>query len=351
MQPLLDAIRAQPDEDGPRLVYADWLTEQSDPYGEFIHVQCALERAPWWDDKVGPLQLRAAELLNDHRAEWEPKLTTPGRFGWAFSRGFPSRVEAPATDLVAAAAELIETVPTIKTAVALRFDVHPELFLSSPLLPRLNAVSLHYLPQPPPTREVVLRVLLDDPRFQHVRRLCISYTYLNLVEWEAIAGSALLPRLEVLDMGLGNATDESLETLMRAESSLRSLSVANCRVGTAGARAIANTSHANRLEDLDLSWNRVGVKGARVLAESDHLGRLQHLDLSHCQIGDDGCEAIANGKLKSLRALRLDHSRITAKGTHALEQLTQLKWIGVKNNALQPEAIDALKARIARVSY
>jgi uncharacterized protein (TIGR02996 family) len=42
IQSFLDAIRAHPSDDGPRLLLADWLDERGDPWGEFIRVQCAL---------------------------------------------------------------------------------------------------------------------------------------------------------------------------------------------------------------------------------------------------------------------------------------------------------------------
>ena len=43
----LAAIIAQPDDDVPRLVYADWLDEHGDPErAELIRVQCELERLP-----------------------------------------------------------------------------------------------------------------------------------------------------------------------------------------------------------------------------------------------------------------------------------------------------------------
>ena len=35
----LQAIRDAPDDDAPRLIYADWLDERGDPRGEFIRVQ------------------------------------------------------------------------------------------------------------------------------------------------------------------------------------------------------------------------------------------------------------------------------------------------------------------------
>jgi uncharacterized protein (TIGR02996 family) len=43
--PFLADILANPYDDGPRLVFADWLEERGDPLGEFIRVQC--ERAAW----------------------------------------------------------------------------------------------------------------------------------------------------------------------------------------------------------------------------------------------------------------------------------------------------------------
>jgi uncharacterized protein (TIGR02996 family) len=40
----LQAILAAPDDDTPRLVYADWLDERGDPRGEFIRLQCELAK-------------------------------------------------------------------------------------------------------------------------------------------------------------------------------------------------------------------------------------------------------------------------------------------------------------------
>jgi uncharacterized protein (TIGR02996 family) len=42
---ILAAIQEAPDDDTPRLVYADWLAEHGDPErAEFIRVQCELAR-------------------------------------------------------------------------------------------------------------------------------------------------------------------------------------------------------------------------------------------------------------------------------------------------------------------
>lgn len=41
---LLDSVWADPDDDGPRLVYADWLMERGHPHGELIALQCRRAR-------------------------------------------------------------------------------------------------------------------------------------------------------------------------------------------------------------------------------------------------------------------------------------------------------------------
>jgi uncharacterized protein (TIGR02996 family) len=47
---LLAAVCAAPDDDLPRLVYADWLDEHGDPiWAELIRVQCAFDRHPQRD--------------------------------------------------------------------------------------------------------------------------------------------------------------------------------------------------------------------------------------------------------------------------------------------------------------
>ena len=49
---LLAAVRADPDADLPRLVYADHLDDTGDvDRAEFIRVQCELARLDEWDDR------------------------------------------------------------------------------------------------------------------------------------------------------------------------------------------------------------------------------------------------------------------------------------------------------------
>jgi uncharacterized protein (TIGR02996 family) len=80
---LLAAVYAAPDDDAARLVYADWLTAQGDPHGEFITLQVERSRVG------GAVSTREQELLVRHGAAWagaiNPVLSFTSR---VFERGF-----------------------------------------------------------------------------------------------------------------------------------------------------------------------------------------------------------------------------------------------------------------------
>ena len=93
---MLRAIREAPEDDTPRLVYADWLQERGDPRGELIAVQCALHGLSPADPRRAKLEGREEELLDAHEARWRAEL--PLRRGVAlgpFVRGFVGSAESP----------------------------------------------------------------------------------------------------------------------------------------------------------------------------------------------------------------------------------------------------------------
>src|SRR5437764_14875679 len=78
----LRAILAHPDDDLPRLIYADYLDERGDPRGEFVRLQC--DEARGGDRRRAA---RVAELEAAFGAEWAGPLEE--RFTrLRFRRGF-----------------------------------------------------------------------------------------------------------------------------------------------------------------------------------------------------------------------------------------------------------------------
>jgi uncharacterized protein (TIGR02996 family) len=66
----LRGLKAKPDDDALRLVYADWLEEQGDARGELLRVAVALEAAAADDPSLPDLRRRVQELRPLATAAW-----------------------------------------------------------------------------------------------------------------------------------------------------------------------------------------------------------------------------------------------------------------------------------------
>jgi uncharacterized protein (TIGR02996 family) len=146
---LLDAIAADPGDDTPRLILADWLDEHDDPLGEFIRLQMILEplqhpradpmeelirvrclrRIPpgsVHEDETWPVarQLdRQSELLRDHKAEWLGAAAPleenahQTHFAPEFRRGFVASAQIGLTALTQHGADLRRGCPTLQRLI------------------------------------------------------------------------------------------------------------------------------------------------------------------------------------------------------------------------------------------
>src|SRR5688572_21706802 len=74
MPSLLEVLEADlvadPDDLATHMAYADYLQEQGDPRGEFIHVQLTLEQPKLKAGQRPVLKKRAASLLNENVRAW-----------------------------------------------------------------------------------------------------------------------------------------------------------------------------------------------------------------------------------------------------------------------------------------
>jgi uncharacterized protein (TIGR02996 family) len=70
---LLDAIFDHPDDDTPRLVYADWLQEHGqEDYAQFIRLQCAAAREKLWSEEANRLWVEIGRVWYRLDGEWWP---------------------------------------------------------------------------------------------------------------------------------------------------------------------------------------------------------------------------------------------------------------------------------------
>jgi uncharacterized protein (TIGR02996 family) len=111
----LQAIRAAPDDDTPRLIYADWLEERGDPRAEFIRIQCERARLRDDDARQGTLRAQERRMLAAHHGQWvaplRPFLGRRHRNLLKFSRGFVEGLLLRTETFIAHAAELCRRTP------------------------------------------------------------------------------------------------------------------------------------------------------------------------------------------------------------------------------------------------
>ena len=109
---LIAQIYANPDDDGPRAVLADYLSNRGDPRGEFIALQLLA--------KLGkPERARLAALLGDHKKAWLGELADIMLIGkLSYARGFPARGSLDGA-AARAAIERLTGHPAWRTFVAL----------------------------------------------------------------------------------------------------------------------------------------------------------------------------------------------------------------------------------------
>ena len=106
----LRAVLADPADDAPRLIYADWLDEQGDPRGEFMRVQCRLAELPPGHEAVGDLRRREQELLDSYEPAWRSALPPLLRNEF-FVRGFVESAHLSVREFLGHAGELLGSAP------------------------------------------------------------------------------------------------------------------------------------------------------------------------------------------------------------------------------------------------
>jgi uncharacterized protein (TIGR02996 family) len=154
---LFAAILAEPDEDVPRLAFADWLDETGgEPErtrADFVRVQVALARVPAdeqavWNPWLAALRGREQLLLTAHAPFWlEPLRERGGPLEStdthaSFRRGFVEAVWMPAARFVARADVLFARTPARELRVTRATVEDLAAVLASPFLARLTALDL-----------------------------------------------------------------------------------------------------------------------------------------------------------------------------------------------------------------
>jgi uncharacterized protein (TIGR02996 family) len=340
----LQAICESPDDDGPRLMYADWLTERGDPRGEFIRLQCELAVMPEHDVRRIALTTRESELAQRYSQGWRDAL--PQRKGviWGiFERGFPAEVSVASVRAFLRYADVIhEATP----APAVRFpvltsDTVREL-VASPKSAHLRKLEI----DSPFVGPEDVCALAESPHLSRLRVLILSCRPIGSRGAAALAGSSFWAALFHLGLNRTDLGDGGLSALAAGPRAvaLIELSLALNGITEVGARLLAR-GFAPALERLNLRHNALRTAGAEVLLTSPILRRLAVLDLTHNEIGPLRLKRLVSAEPGALRRLDLRGNRLGTRGTRGLARcprLDGLQELDLTSNELDDTSIAAL---------
>jgi uncharacterized protein (TIGR02996 family) len=385
-QALFQSVLDAPDDDAPRLVYADWLEEHGQPErAEFIRVQIAREGEPEYSPRWRELEKRARALLKGHHREWGP---APDGLAWGpeFRRGFVESVCTTARAFADRPDELFARAPLRSLRIAMRNEVEDEfaeMFRSLEMRQALDQSSGAY--------RVLLARRFRSPEMRRLRHLYV--TTLTRTEVAALAGSPHADGLTDLGFGNWSSQETSLREvfhsrrLARVESLLLDgfliggESVLNDLAASPLARqlvrlvvvrpwapeevrALVEAPALRNLRALRLFTHYFGrcplPQIARTLAGSALLPRLHTLGLKGTRgghrvgprQGDDTARRLAHSPgAAGLRVLDLSDVLISDAGARALLEsphLENLWWLGIRRGGLSRPMLTALRRRFGR---
>jgi uncharacterized protein (TIGR02996 family) len=356
----LARICSEPDDDGPRLVFADWLDEHDQPErAEFIRVQCALAHLPTDDPRHYLLTTIETSLLARFHALWSRPLI--GIAGWAeFRRGFVETVNIAAKQFLQRA----ETLFALAPVQHVRFlDVGSNLphLMKSKHLERLAGITIYAQH----LGEELPRELTASPHLGNLRLLNIRRNRIGDRGAERLARSPCVRTLTHLDLGDNALGDTGVRAL--AESSnlgqLVELNLWRNEVTRAGLGCLTTASAlthlvrlglglnyvggsqdqtpqpgvGNNVQALDLSENGLTADRLALLVEMPGLHALQHWDLGNNEIGNAGATLLADwSNASSLRSLLLHNNRIGDDGARALARSPYLHNVADLNLSDNP---------------
>jgi uncharacterized protein (TIGR02996 family) len=304
----LDAIGDKPEDDAPRLIYADWLDDHGDPArAAFIRVQCRLARLG--DDDLDRVSLERQEqvLLAEHGNAWRKELPAFARKGAVFRRGFVEEVTADAAAFVKGAPTLFRVAPVQHAWLTYRMMLvgasrpDPEL-AACPFLGRLKSLKVG---GPSSIGDGGVRTLVASPHLAGLQNLDLVGNEITADGMRAVAESPHIASLKSLKLGPCVHVPENPwagdgGAVALASSSylanLRELCLQKCWVGLDGIEALAGSPHLRNLVRFDLSWNHLGDRAGAVLAGASAWEHLAALDLNFTILGNEGAEALLTSR-------------------------------------------------------
>jgi uncharacterized protein (TIGR02996 family) len=299
----IQAIREQPDDDAPRLIYADWLEEHGQlDRAEFIRACCEAARLPRSDPRRMPLWRRARQLLECHWEEWAGPLRRavglrwdrlgnqwlkPGFHGEAlnyFQRGFVEQLCAEAFTVIARPNAFAALAPLRHLGL---WDAGSRMsaLAATPYLAQVETLTFQDYFQSPVT-DAGLHALAESPHLGRLTALGLSRNNITDDGLSALAAAPWLCGLSVLILGSNGLTGRGLRPLLEAPHPprLTSLFLSDNALGDRAIEALARSPLLQEVTSLALSDNGLTDRAVNALITSPYLSKLTTLQLNRNNI-------------------------------------------------------------------
>jgi uncharacterized protein (TIGR02996 family) len=270
---LLAAIAADPDDAAPRLVYADWLLDRGDGFGEFIQASCKLDAIADDAPESKTIAALVGKLLRKHEKAWLAPIR-PFIRRWRWRRGLLDEVTCDAKLFTQAAAAIAARAPRGRLELT---GLKPKDVAALAACP-LGAFGL---------------VILDSQR-------------IDAAQMAIIAKSPTIVGVERWRLGYNPFADGGLVAIAGSPhfASARSLSFPvlsdTPRFSAAAFGELLASPHLTALRELELSV--IGVTGAFARCKL----ALEQLELWTETFDDDDAAALASARsLANLRSLAI----------------------------------------------
>ena len=297
---LYRTVCEHPDDDAPRLVYADWLQENGDEHrAEFIRLQCRLDGMPIDHPEYAALTVDEQRFIDCHAEAWTPDADrfehldwqsvcpTPHRLG--FRRGFQAwpewfhRSESELADLRSTLKDRAEHTPVRDSDVCSYEEIAQPGFLEwdewrpfSGLELQFDGSNTQRGANGTPEAE---RICSSD-RFANLRRLYHKSNGLGDRALFAYARTSSLPNLTHFGAYLNEPCERGLKRFAESPLArqLRSLQFWGPSLGNREIGVLCESPWPG-LEELYLEGHDFGAEGIRAVARSNHFPDLRRLTI------------------------------------------------------------------------
>ena len=366
----LRGVIEHPDDDAPRLAYADWFEKEgAKERAEVIRVQCALAKSPPDDPRLATLREREQRLLAEFGWAWAEEFGNKIQ-SWQFHRGFIERIEngfdtsaehiesllnlAPIryfrdTSQLDDLSGVVAALPKLRGLAGLEFDAlyafdneHVAKILASPYLANLRTLVLHHDRNGNLADDDMLVEAMASPNRANLEELAVNVDSAwrgpSRKVLRAIAASPHLRKLRKLNLTHAAEEGNPLRPRMDVETIV----------------ALGKSPNLANLEELDLRGTSFSLETWDEVLKWPCLARLKLLrlyDARQVRPPDNLSVALIAELPKYRRALERTTTKVDWTTELQLPYFDTVSWKGISWKDLRRQHLFAMWPLIEKKDY